>query len=706
MIARRGRNEYIVVISGILIAMLIMGAFFIRSIQQLLFDEVEASLTEVAEHSAVVVGNKLGGRMDILASMADLEIAKDQAIDLHTKFTLMTQDLGNRGFSYIGISDSKGNAVFHDGRVADISTYAYFQKAKQGRENVSDTIEDDFNEARNMIVYAVPLYDDDRFIGIIFGADEIEKIVDLLDDMYTGDYRQTLIIARNGTIIAGEGKLNDEKTNFLEVIQEESDLDSYKKLKNMICHGESGADKYILNSEAGIAGIAPIKNSNEWRVVTISPLDLVMQKANKVLVMTSIISFVLISFVLLSITYFYFFNKRYMEEKYLVGVANKRLEESTSKLKVKDEFIANVSHEIRTPMNVIVGMTYFLKGTKLTAEQSDYIEKIESSTTLLLGIVNDILDLSKIREGKLKLHKEAFAIREVITMIDNIFATRITEKKLQWEIVNHLTQDLWVLGDKQRLSQIIVNIVNNAYKFTEEGKIVFSIKQISEDDTQLELMIGVKDTGIGIADNNIDKLFIPFEQLEETMTKIYEGTGLGLSISNCFVKLMGGKLWVDSELGKGSNFYFTVKLAKVAADEICNSEADIAQPHKRLHPIRVLLVEDNEINAEIAGMLLLEMDIQYEWAQDGLEAIEMCRKNEQDYYDLILMDIHMPNMNGYDAAAYIREVLGIVNPIIALTATMIDTDIVNKSKGIDACLLKPFNAADFKKMVLCHVKHS
>ena len=706
MIARRGRNEYIVVISGILIAMLIMGAFFIRSIQQLLFDEVEASLTEVAEHSAVVVGNKLGGRMDILASMADLEIAKDQAIDLHTKFTLMTQDLENCGFSYIGISDSKGNAVFHDGRVADISTYAYFQKAKQGRENVSDTIEDDFNEARNMIVYAVPLYDDDRFIGIIFGADEIEKIVDLLDDMYTGDYRQTLIIARNGTIIAGERNLNDEKTNFLEVIQEESDLDSYKKLKNMICHGESGADKYILNSEAGIAGIAPIKNSNEWRVVTISPLDLVMQKANKVLVMTSIISFVLISFVLLSITYFYFFNKRYMEEKYLVGVANKRLEESTSKLKVKDEFIANVSHEIRTPMNVIVGMTYFLKGTKLTAEQSDYIEKIESSTTLLLGIVNDILDLSKIREGKLKLHKEAFAIREVITMIDNIFATRITEKKLQWEIVNHLTQDLWVLGDKQRLSQIIVNIVNNAYKFTEEGKIVFSIKQISEDDTQLELMIGVKDTGIGIADNNIDKLFIPFEQLEETMTKIYEGTGLGLSISNCFVKLMGGKLWVDSELGKGSNFYFTVKLAKVAADEICNSEADIAQPQKRLHPIRVLLVEDNEINAEIAGMLLLEMDIQYEWAQDGLEAIEMCRKNEQDYYDLILMDIHMPNMNGYDAAAYIREVLGIVNPIIALTATMIDTDIVNKSKGIDACLLKPFNAADFKKMVLCHVKHS
>ena len=199
MIARRGRNEYIVVISGILIAMLIMGAFFIRSIQQLLFDEVEASLTEVAEHSAVVVGNKLGGRMDILASMADLEIAKDQAIDLHTKLKLMTQDLGNRGFSYIGISDSKGNAIFDDGRVADISTYAYFQKAKQGRENISDTIEDDFNEARNMIVYAVPLYDDDRFIGIIFGADEIGKIVDLLDDMYTAiaSFMPQLRISRN-----------------------------------------------------------------------------------------------------------------------------------------------------------------------------------------------------------------------------------------------------------------------------------------------------------------------------------------------------------------------------------------------------------------------------------------------------------------------------------------------------------------------------
>ncbi len=703
-VTKRRRVEYIAVISGILVAMLLMGSFFIKSIQNLLLDEIEESLTEVAEHSAVAVDNKMTGRLEILRSISDLEINKDSKLNLNQKIAEITQEFGNAGFVHIGISDEDGNAVLDDGRMVYIGNQVYFQRAKDGKSNISDSIVDNFGEEKNIVVFASPIYEDDRFAGVVFGTDKTEKLIDLVMDICNGENKETLILEKNGMIIANDSEKIKNNMNFFTEIYEKTNREQYEKLYDLIHSGKAGSGEYVASEIDKITGIAPIKNTNGWCILIVSPVEKVMQKANKVLLMTTAVGFALILFVILAITYFYFFNKRYMEEKYFASIAKKRLKESNSQLKVKDEFIANFSHEIRTPMNVIVGMTYFLKKTELTREQSNYIQKIEISTTLLLGIINDILDLSKMREGKLKLHKQKFTIREVVQMIDDIFSSRIHAKNLEWKIVNHIEEDMDVLGDKQRLLQIIVNIVNNAYKFTEVGSIELSVKKLSENSTDIEFLFSVKDTGIGIAQDNKRRLFLPFEQVEEAITKVYEGTGLGLSICNCFVKLMNGNIWVESELGSGSDFRFTVRLEKMKNREELDCETHSEILVKEPKPAHVLLVEDNDINAEIAGMLLAELGIQYEWAKDGQQAIEMCKNHEVDYYDLILMDIHMPKMNGYDAAQYIREKLKGSYPIVALTATLIDHELVKKGKGIDGCLLKPFSAVEFKKMVLRYIE--
>lgn len=703
-ITKRRRLEYIAVISGILVAMLLMGSFFIKSIQNLLLDEIEESLTEVAEHSAIAVDNKMAGRLEILKSISDLETAKDAKMDLDQKLVGITQEFGNAGFVRIGISDKHGNATLDDGRTAYIGTQGYFLTAKNGKANISDSLMDNFDHGQSVVVFASPIYDEEEFIGIVFGMDRTEKMIDLVTDIYDGENRETLILEKNGMIIANDREKTKNNINFFTAIYEKTNSEQYEKLFDLIHHGKAGSGEYVASDIGKITGIAPIKNTNGWSILIISPVEKVMQKANKVLLMTTAVGFTLILFVILAIIYFYFFNKRYMEEKYLASVAKKRLKESNSQLKVKDEFIANFSHEIRTPMNIIVGMTYFLKKTELTKEQSNYVQKIESSTTLLLGIINDILDLSKIREGKLRLHKQNFTIREVIKMIDDIFSARIHAKNLEWKIANQIEEDMVVVGDKQRLLQIIVNIVNNAYKFTERGSIELSVKKLAENSTHIEFLFSIKDTGIGIAKENMSKLFLPFEQVEEAMTKVYEGTGLGLSICNCFVKLMDGRIWAESELGKGSAFQFTIQLEKLQELEALGREVYSEVLVKESKLGRVLLVEDNDINAEIAGLLLAELGVEYEWAQDGQQAIEMCRNHDEDYYDLVLMDIHMPKMNGYDSAKYIREVLSRNYPIVALTATLIDHEGVKKSKGIDDWLLKPFNAVEFKKMVLGYIE--
>ena len=364
-----------------------------------------------------------------------------------------------------------------------------------------------------------------------------------------------------------------------------------------------------------------------------------------------------------------------------------QLEETHRYAVSKDNFFANMSHEIRTPINAIIGMTYFLK--KITTDQKslEYVTKIEHASDLLLGVVNDILDFSKMQEHKFSLKPENFNLKEIYGVLFDLFKLKAEQKGLSLEIEFDCPDIFYVYGDQFRLTQIFMNIVGNAIKFTEKGEIAVSLTHeiLGED---IILRCSVRDTGCGLSEEEISKLFTDFEQFGTVLEKTHEGTGLGLAISKRLVELMHGVIWVESTLGKGSLFHFVVVLKQ--PELVLNNERPEELPHIIRNSGRILVVEDNEINSEIAEALLAESGYSTDRAVDGMQAIELCRENPTDYYDLILMDIHMPRMNGYDAARVLKKDIRVACPILAVTA---NSDIIS------GYILKPYNPGVFKTLL-------
>jgi signal transduction histidine kinase/CheY-like chemotaxis protein len=373
-----------------------------------------------------------------------------------------------------------------------------------------------------------------------------------------------------------------------------------------------------------------------------------------------------------------------------------QLEENNRNAASKDNFFANMSHEIRTPINAILGMTYFAKNLAQDPRSVEYIEKIENASNLLLGVVNDILDFSKMREHKFSLKPEKFNLSDLKKILLDLFTVKAKQKELTLSINFDCPGIFYVNGDQFRLTQIFMNLIGNAIKFTDKGFVsAFLNHEIIGNDVILRCT--VRDTGCGLTEEDIFTLFTDFAQFGEVLNKSHEGTGLGLAISKRLVELMNGVIWVDSVPGKGSIFRFIVVLSK--CDNVLPEEELPALPRIERASGRVLVVEDNEINAEIAGTLLLETDYTAEYAFDGLEAIEKCRFNPPGYYDLVLMDIHMPRMNGYDAARILKEELHLPCPILAVTATSESKERPGTQNDyIAGYILKPYNPGVFKAL--------
>lgn len=356
--------------------------------------------------------------------------------------------------------------------------------------------------------------------------------------------------------------------------------------------------------------------------------------------------------------------------------------------KAKDEFIANVSHEIRTPINAIIGMIYFMKNTVLSQEQINYVNKIDNAAGVLLSLVNDVLDFSKFNANKITLQNHPFKLLPVVESVKAMFETTCREKSVALSTHCDFDWDLAVCGDKVRFSQVILNFVSNAVKFTNQGSIKIGVQALETTENLVSLKVSVSDTGVGIAPENLKRVWQSFEQVDNSLSKRYQGTGLGLAISKQIVTQMGGEIWVESLPDEGSTFGFTVDLerSQIIVEEVAPKDAVDIDISGR----RILLVEDNEINAEIASAIMEQLDLRYDLAGDGIEAIEHCTAHAADYYDLILMDIHMPRMNGYEAAVKIRDELRLKVPIIALSATVENPEMQKKyARFIDGYLTKP-----------------
>lgn len=372
--------------------------------------------------------------------------------------------------------------------------------------------------------------------------------------------------------------------------------------------------------------------------------------------------------------------------------ARKKAEDSA---KVKEQFLANMSHEIRTPIHVILGMANLLQEKlDLDKEQTRYIQAILKSGENLSIIINDILDFSKIEAGKLELEHIHFDLKESINSVASLFKIKAEEKDLLLETVIDKKLHQYYHSDPHRLNQILLNLVNNALKFTEFGKIKISVSLGKEDEKREHVLFSVEDTGIGISQENLSKIFKDFSQVDKSDTRKYGGTGLGLSISKKLVELLGGEIGVQSSEGKGTCFYFLLPLEKVDQLSILKEEKEETPYFDNIH---ILLVEDNPYNQLLVETIFKDMGIKTTIANHGKEAITFL---EKESYDLILMDIQMPIMNGIEATAYIRKELKSEVPIIALTANAIKGDQDKYIKqGMNAYLSKPFTFPEIYQLL-------
>ncbi len=366
----------------------------------------------------------------------------------------------------------------------------------------------------------------------------------------------------------------------------------------------------------------------------------------------------------------------------------KAKDQAEASLRVKRRFLANISHEIRTPLHAIMGVGEQIMQTMTETKHKEQMQLVNDSAKVLLNIINDILDVSRMEEGKMKLEHVAFDLKHMVSSVYQLLQAYAKEKNLQYELIFDPELDKIVYGDPVRLRQVLINILGNAIKFTEKGSVRLICKVAGSSDENLHISFLCEDTGIGISEDMKKRLFQDFSQEDESFQRKFGGSGLGLTITHELIKMMGGMIEIESEKHKGTKVFvnipveinLTIPKEKIPEKIIIDKE--------KLKKCRILVAEDNQFNRVLMQIIFNNNELNYEMAFNGVEA---CRMIEDNDYDIILMDIQMPEMDGIEAMHKIRSMKGKDLPIIAVTANAIQEELAYYLKeGFNDYITKPF----------------
>lgn len=516
--------------------------------------------------------------------------------------------------------------------------------------------------------------------GVDQKIDDVENFLDSLSKDHA-DAQQQKLIKRLGALAMDKKMIK------------ETLLQRYKTLGNMDDQTSiaNPRARQISNEITDIT--AQIYKSRRLQVADLSKKNAEMGKKAKLYDMSLLILLVISGSII-----GYHIIRQFRRQHVLIKELDIAQKKASVAAQTKENFLANMSHEIRTPLTGILGFTNLLQKRPLDATSAEFVSSIQRAGENLMTIINDILDLSKIEAGMMRITPGIFSITGLINSVETLFLERAKEKGLTiYSSVDPSIPDT-LTGDATRLTQILVNLIGNAIKFTHQGKINIEVLNRSQMGQDIVLEFKISDTGIGIDKEKLHEVFERFNQGEDSITRNFGGTGLGLSIVKKLILLQNGDITVSSEKGKGTTFLFHIPYG-IAKEQlhVISTDRTASLPKQPGTPLRVLVVDDNALNQSLLNHLLLQWNISFQIVSNGLEAIEQLT---EETYDLILMDIQMPKMDGYAATQHIREVLKLDIPIIAMTAhAMAGEREKCLSRGMNEYISKPIIEEDLLKLI-------